>query len=430
MSRYLKIIVTKEVKELIRDPRILIGIILVPLLMFPLMGYAFSLASESAEKELMSLKVSVLDEDKSELSRVLLETLRSTPNVVLSESNTSDVDEWLRSSWGSGARVAIRIPRGFESNITSGTPGVIEVYAFIRSLSMAETSALEFVNSLVRSFERNITISIIERNMPHANASTILNPILEVARTVVKGNVTDMPPQTFMSAAMSQSYMMPIVVMLLIMLAAQLAVTSVAMEKEEKTLETLLTLPVKRVTILWGKLAGSAIVAIAGVAAYMVGFMYYMNTASSSFWTEGMPQASIGVPLEGYMLLAVSLFFSLMSALAIAVLLGAYTQDVRSAHSLLGILYIPVFVPAFILMFSDISTLPLGVQIVLYAIPFSHPMIAAKSIVFGDYFIAVVGIIYNALFMVAVLYVAARFFSSEKIVTAKISWGRRRALGG
>jgi len=55
--------------------------------------------------------------------------------------------------------------------------------------------------------------------------------------------------------------------MLIIMvLASQTAVTSIAIEKEEKTLETLLTLPVKRVTVLWGKLVGSTIVAAFAVS--------------------------------------------------------------------------------------------------------------------------------------------------------------------
>jgi len=44
----LRNIVAKEVKELIRDPRILLGIILVPLLMFPLMGFMIRTSQEAA----------------------------------------------------------------------------------------------------------------------------------------------------------------------------------------------------------------------------------------------------------------------------------------------------------------------------------------------------------------------------------------------
>ena len=39
MLRDLKAIVSKEVKELVRDPRILLGMIIVPVIMFPIMGF-------------------------------------------------------------------------------------------------------------------------------------------------------------------------------------------------------------------------------------------------------------------------------------------------------------------------------------------------------------------------------------------------------
>jgi len=85
------------------------------------------------------------------------------------------------------------------------------------------------------------------------------------------------------------------------------------------------------------------------------------------------------------------------------------------------LIFIPILVPAFALMYADISVLPLGLQIVLYAIPFSHPMITAKAVLLGDYLVPLLGIFYNAAFMALVLLIATRFFSSEKVVTARIA---------
>ena len=70
----------------------------------------------------------------------------------------------------------------------------------------------------------------------------------------------------------------------------QIAATSVASEKEEKTLETLLSLPISRFTILFGKLAGSTIVAAVGAIAIIIGFNYYMG----SFMVMG----DMGVPVD------------------------------------------------------------------------------------------------------------------------------------
>jgi len=417
-----KVVVLKEIKELVRDPRILISVVIVPLIIFPLMGSAFSLASETMQKEIMKLKIALIDEDNSTYSHILHDMLKSMNNVVLITINSSN---WIKEILTENVKVVIRIPKGFMHNLTIGVPGTLDAYLIIKSLSMSEGGVQNVIENILREYAKTISITMIHHYAPNVNASTILNPVIVLSKTIIKGNVTSISPQNFISAAMNQTMMMPIIIMILIMIAAQVATTSIAVEKEEKTLETLLTLPVKRVTILWGKLIGSAVVALAGVIAYMIGFTHYMNTISVKWQpSELSGMYMINIPFEGYAVLAASLFFSLMSALALAVLLGAYTQDVRSAHSLLGILYIPVFIPAFILMFADMSALPLSVQAILYAIPFSHPMIAAKAIILGDFLLPLIGVFYNMAFMVITLYVAAKFFKSEKIVIARITFRR------
>jgi ABC-2 type transport system permease protein len=72
--------------------------------------------------------------------------------------------------------------------------------------------------------------------------------------------------------------------------------------------------------------------------------------------------------------------------------------------------------------------LPFPLTIVLLAIPFTHPMLASKVAFTGDYLSAVIGIVYVSIFTVAVLYIAARLFATEKILTAKLKfkWLRRR----
>jgi len=65
---------------------------------------------------------------------------------------------------------------------------------------------------------------------------------------VFKGEVVNVSLEHFISSAVGQSLMM----LIMMVLASQTALVSIAIEKEEETLETLLTLPVKRVTVLWG----------------------------------------------------------------------------------------------------------------------------------------------------------------------------------
>ncbi|TEU07442.1 ABC transporter permease, partial [Candidatus Bathyarchaeota archaeon] len=211
--------------------------------------------------------------------------------------------------------------------------------------------------------------------------------------------------------------------------AMQLAATSVASEKEEKTLETLLTLPINRFTILAGKLTGSIVVAVIGAAAYIVGFNYYMSSFMGMMPTEiGVDLATIGLaptPIS-YLLLGVSLFVSLLSALALAISISIFAEDVRGAQALVGPLSMLLVFPMIIMMFTDVYALPFPLMVVLLAIPFTHPMLASKVAFTGDYLTAVIGIVYVSIFTIVVLYIAARLFGTEKILTAKLKFRKLR----
>jgi ABC-2 type transport system permease protein len=181
-----------------------------------------------------------------------------------------------------------------------------------------------------------------------------------------------------------------------------------------------------------GKLSGSIIVAGVAAVAYMVGFNYYMGSFSGlSTGGASLDLVSLGlVPsLFGYTLLGISLFITLLSALALAVILSAFSEDVRSAQSLVSYIYPFVFIPSFVLMYIDINVLPMWLRIILYAIPFSQPIIASKAVIMGDYLTAGLGIVYVVGFTLAIMYIASRLFATEKILTAKIKLRGLRKRG-
>jgi len=72
-------------------------------------------------------------------------------------------------------------------------------------------------------------------------------------------------------------------------------------------------------------------------------------------------------------------------------------------------------------MFADIDILPPAFQVIMYAIPYTHSIIASKAAFLGDYYTMLRSITYISLFTVTILYVAAKIFTTEKIVTARIS---------
>jgi ABC-2 type transport system permease protein len=77
-------------------------------------------------------------------------------------------------------------------------------------------------------------------------------------------------------------------------------------------------------------------------------------------------------------------------------------------------------------MFADLDILPLTLQVILYVIPYTHTMLSAIALFLSDYATMVRSIAYISLITVIVLAIVARIFSTEKIITARLSLDRLR----
>jgi ABC-2 type transport system permease protein len=412
----------KELKELIRDPKIVLGMIIIPLILFPVLGGIMSFSIQSAQEKAEKATILVLNNDRGNWSGVFLDNLSVVirVNVVNDTTPEQAVTQGLLANYSE----IIEIPEGFSANLTEHFNGNRDANATLKSYSVFSGGGIL----------EGIGATSIDLFVNQFNRALAPDAIFTYPSSIVKGEiVAGVDPRTLSNLMISQAIAMPITIMILLSYSMQIAATSVAMEKEEKTLETLLTLPMDRFAILMGKLSGSIIVAAIGAVAYMIGFNYYMSGFMLAIpAASGIDLVQLGlVPsLFGYLLLGISLFVTLLSALALAVIVSAFAEDVRGAQSVVGYVYPLVFIPSLVLLYVDINSLPLAAKVILYAIPFSQPVIASKAVIVGDYLTAVLGIVYVAAFTLVVMYVASRLFATEKILTAKLKFrglrGRRK----
>jgi ABC-2 type transport system permease protein len=410
-------VLVKELKELLRDPKILIGMIVVPLVMFPILGFVIRGAMESTEQRIQNLQIGIVDFDHGELGQNLSSFLSSIPGVRLINITASSVDDAVEFlSTQTNASDLVVIPSGATANVTGGVPAIFDVYSvFSGAGGMSEITGSSVVAEYLTLFTR--------LKSP--------DPFITRTKSIIKGEPTNVAPSVLFGIMYSQVFALPITISILLVFSMQIAATSVASEKEEKTLETLLSLPIGRFTILAGKLAGSIIVAAAGAVAILIGFNYYMGAFTVLSGPGGaVDLAAIGLaptPL-GYVVLGASVFMSLLAALALAIIISAFSEDVRGAQSIVGYLYVLIMLPMFIVIFAGYNTLPLILKLVLFAIPYTHPMLAAQATITGDYLTAVIGVAYVAIFTVTLLYAAAKLFATEKILTAKLRFRGFRLL--
>jgi ABC-2 type transport system permease protein len=418
-------IIIKEIKELVRDPKILLPMIIIPAIIFPIMGAAIQFSMEAAEQNLADISVGVTDNDGGTVAEKLTNHLMSF-NVTVVPLDNSEISNTFNYVQESNLTGLVVIPSGFSQNITEDKTAELEIYTPFRGGGIAETASSSVLTTLVSSFEEGLVYERIAEKFTES-PGTVLNPIDLKEKSIIKGKGVDINPNNLFSVILSQSIIIPVGIMMLLIFAMQLAATAVASEKEEKTLETLLTLPINRFTILAGKLTGSILVAIVGAIAYLIGFSFYINSFTGIIPTNaGVDLAAIGLTpsLLYYILLGISLFLALLAALALAISIAVFAEDVRGAQALVGPLTMLLIFPMIIILFTDVYALPFPLSIILLAIPFTHPMLTANVAFTGKYLAAIGGIIYMALFTVAVLYIAARMFGTEKILTAKLKFKR------
>jgi len=419
-------IVYKEIKELIRDPKILFGVVLLPLLLYPLMGQGIQISQQAVETSIRGAKFSIYSDDIGQIAGILTQYI--TTNNTATIINASNLQDALVKFKDSDSIAMIYIPPNYSQNITDGLKGRVKIFGNLKNLNIAEASSTEVAGSLINLYNYYYSLAMIKQLLVASgeigNPTAIRDPIYLSYASIIKGNVIEVAPSQITNLIMSQNIMLPIMVMMMVIFAIQMAATSIALEKEQKTLETLMTLPVGRLTILGGKLTGSVVIAVAGSISYMIGFSYYTNSAFSfapQMTSVNLTGSGIGIQPIGYALLGIVMFVTLVSALALAISLAVFTDSVRSAQSLTGVLIVPLIIPAMILMFSDIEMLPPTVQWIMLAIPYTHTMLATKAAFLGNYWIVIRSIAYISVFTLVVLWIAAKIFSTERIITARFT---------
>jgi len=415
----LAIIVKKEVRELMTLQTIL-PIVLLSIGMGAMGGIFGDVTEEVESKSILGL----VDQDSSHMSSVVVGVVSDRSELVY---NGSSVDEALEAVEGTAAIAIIIIPDGFQSSIENNTTGVIHVTWYMKGAGILDTISTSRVEGILWQADAAVSADLISTGSD-MHVPTTLFPTTRNDTTIFKGEVLEgVSPQTVAEMSMAQSMMMPILMMMILMMAGQTIISSMSMEKENKTLETLLTLPVKRTSIVAGKIIGAAIVGLIMAGIFMVGFAVY--NANIDFGLPDDADLDMSLSTADYALVAISVFGALLAGLALAMLLGTFAKNFKSGQTLILPLMFMALIPMIVTMFKDFDTLSTGMQVFIFLIPFSHPMMAMRNLMFGDYLLVVAGIAYCFLFATVIILIVVRIFATDKLLTGKITSTERTGRG-
>ena len=76
--------------------------------------------------------------------------------------------------------------------------------------------------------------------------------------------------------------------------------------------------------------------------------------------------------------------------------------------------------------FVDISTLPSYVTAIYYSLPYPYLMKSFEYLLVGRTDMFFLGIVVNLAWLVIILFILAKMFDSERLLTMKVTFGRKK----
>ena len=150
----------------------------------------------------------------------------------------------------------------------------------------------------------------------------------------------------------------------------------------------------------------------------------------SGVTSSGVTMESLGLTLSvmDWVIVTAFMFLAIICALGLCMILGAIAKNYKAAQMYIMPISVLAIIPSFITMFSSIEGMPLFVRLLLYAIPFTHPMTIMQSLLFGNTTLIIGGAIYLVAIAALLFYLTVRIYNSDILITG-LSHGEKKRKG-
>ncbi len=330
-------LVHKEFIHISRDPRTLAIMVVQPLVMLILLGYA-------ATTDVEHLRTAVYDADKSPQSRTLIETYQASNYFDIVQYVAQEEDVAYLIDHGD-VRGALIIPAGYGQQIVAQEQAEV---AFLIDGSDPVVANTAFAAS--QGVGQAITIELIEQRL---------------GRSVNSLPGVDVRPRVWYNPNMESSYFMipGMIVIVLFMFTTLFTSTSIVRERELGTIEQLIVTPIRPIELV-----------VAKVLPYvLVSFVVVIEVLTIGVLLFGIP-INGSVPL----LLGLSGLF-LLTALGLGIFVSTVATTQHEALLMTLATVLPtVYLSGFLF---PIEAMPRWLQFVSYLIPARYAMVIVRGII-------------------------------------------------
>lgn len=341
-SRLLSLI-RKEFIQILRDPRTLALVLVIPIMQLFLLGYA-------ATNDIREVPLAVFDQDRGPAARELLDAYRASDYFrvafdVQTEQELSDLID------GGAARVGLIIPPDYTQQIRGNGVGQV-VFILDGSDPTVASTALSAAQLVGQALSTRVTAERLSRR---GQAAVLTAPV-------------DVRTQVWYNPDLrSTYYMIPGVIgMILFALTSILTATAIVRERERGTIEQLIVTPIRPWELVVGKMLPYVILA----------FMNTLEVLALGHWWFGVPiRGDLGI-----ILLLSGLF--LFTSLGIGLLASTFANTQQEAMLLVWMTLLPaIFLSGF---FFPLQSMPKVLQWVSYLLPLRYYLNIIRSLMLKE----------------------------------------------
>ncbi len=330
-------ITQKEFRHIVRDPRTLVVMFLIPVVQLLLLGYA-------ATTDVKHLSTALWDQDRTPRSRELAEAYRASGYFDLTLAVSSHAELALAMDSGQ-VRAGLIIPAGYERALARGEKVKVG-FAIDGSDPAVASTAL----SAAQGVGQAQSVEVIEQ---------ALGGRLEAAPGI------EIHPRVWYNPSMeSANFMIPgLIGIILTVLTMLFTAMSIVREREQGTIEQLIVTPIRPLELIIGKVLPYVLVAFWDLLEILaIGVLWF------------------GIPIHGSiaLLLQLSAVFVLTS-LGLGILISTVSKTQQEAMLLTWFILLPsIFLSGY---FFPIEAMPPLLQAVSRLVPLTYVLVILRAIV-------------------------------------------------
>lgn len=401
----MKDIFKKEIFRVFSDKKMIFSLFILPaILMFGiygLMGMLMDNMVSDVEEHISTVYVQNAPEGFEELAAQTGYAQTANINYLATDTSAEKIAELKDGILNGGVDLLVVFDKEFlakaQTYENAGDP--------IPSVNVAYNSTLNY-SSMARSTFNGLMLGgmetvLLQNRFGNLDLLTVFNTEEELIINEDKANGEFL--------AMMLPYL---IVMLLFAGAMGLVVDAIAGEKERGTMANMLLSPIKRSSIVFGKLFGLSLLSVLSSLVYAGSMIMAMP-----MMMEGMGELGGNVslsPLQILELLGIIVSLVLFNVSALC-LISVFAKNAKEANAYVMPLYMAVIVLGMLTMFNAGGTAPATTS---YAIPIYGSSLAIQALVTNELTLVQFGLSagVNVVCMLVMVYAISKIFNNEKIM--------------